>query len=294
MANKYVEISREEQKLLLFTVKNSFKLTWRMLAKELDIPKSSLFNYVNGTTIPLKRFSQLCSFINVAPNCFKPKFITLKYASRDVRIPNEITEKLSEFVGIIAGDGHVSGINGQIDICGHATLDAEYIERRVDVLFKDLFNTLPLKGHRPGVLYSRIHSKPLVSYLVNTFKIPLGKKKGKLRIPKIIFNNDLLVVAYLRGLFDTDGSIYRHHKNDIALDITSASADFRLDVKRAFEKLGFHPVINGKNVQLYRKKEINTFFKVIKPANPKHLKKYCFFNINGFLPKSTEFFKTNN
>lgn len=294
MENKYAQLLLDEQIFLLTTAKNKTNLNWTKFAEKLGVKKALIFAYTKGTKMPFSLFKLLCETAELNATNFKFGVIILNNQPREVTIPISISADLSEFVGVLAGDGHVSCLKFQIDICGHHLQDKEYIEYHVEKLFHILFKTIPLRGNRPGVVYRRIHSKQVVNYLVKTFNIPVGKKKGKLRIPLVIFENKLFLAAYIRGLFDTDGSIYRHHKNSVALDITSLSPDFRIDVKNALADLGFHAVINGKNIQMYRQKEIHEFFKVIKPANQKHLKKYCFFNINGFLPKSTEFFNQTN
>jgi len=235
-------------------------------------------------------FLQLCEITGRAPAEYSYELVFVKNEPRRVRLPSSLTRRVSELLGILAGDGHVSLLKYQVSVCGHKQLDREYIVGHVAPLIESVFGAEPFVRDNYTTVYCRFYSKPVVLMLNREYEVPLGKKKGHLRIPKKVFENALFLKDYIRGLFDTDGSIYRHHKNDAAIDITSMSPRFRADIVMALKKLGFHPTMNGKNVQLYRKAEIRRFFEVIRPANRKHLIKYGALNNLGYLPKANDLF----
>jgi len=237
-----------------------------------------------------RNFKRLCKLAGLDVAELRPSYIQVHNEPRSVVLPTELDGRLSELLGVIAGDGHVSRLKYQVHICGHKQLDRAYIVGHVAPLVTSLFRTTPFIRTNKATVYCRFYSKPVVLFFGRVFKIPIGKKKGRLRIPQQIRQNQEFLTHYLRGLFDTDGSIYRHHQSGLALDITSASPDFRADVVSALIVLGFHPKHNGKNVQLYRQSEIKRFFEVVKPANEKHLIKYWAHNRLGYLPKAQEIF----
>lgn len=67
------------------------------------------------------------------------------------------------------------------------------------------------------------------------------------------------------------------------MDITSRDPRFREEILLGLRKLGFNPTMNGKNIQIYRKKEIDRFFNFIKPQNARHLKRYHLYKKTGKL-----------
>lgn len=286
----FVSLTHEDKEKLLDSARtNRDRSSWIKLAKYLGVSKSMLFAYKKKTHIPKARFFKLCKLAKLDPNNFKFSIIEIKNTPRKVKIPKKLDSKLSELLGIIAGDGHVSTLKYQVDVCGHKKLDKEFLTKHVIPLFEQVFGTTPISGERTSAAFCRIYSKAVIFFLSERFGVPLGEKKNKLRIPREVMKSPFLA-DYIRGLFDTDGSIYRHHQKDIALDITSISDNFRKDIAAALKKLGFSPTINGKNVQLYRQQEIRTFFFKIRPANRKHLIKYETFNKYGYLPKADELF----
>lgn len=97
---------------------------------------------------------------------------------------------------------------------------------------------------------------------------------GKLKIPEQIKNSRRFLISYLRGLFDTDGTIYIRRKKDLVLEISSADGRFLKEVNESLCSLGFNSRKYKKHLSLYNKKDIVKFFNLIKPANSKHLKKF--------------------
>ena len=78
----------------------------------------------------------------------------------------------------------------------------------------------------------------------------------------------------MRGLFDTDGSVYRRRKRDIVASIISRDPPFLEQVAKALREMGFNPSVSGKNLYLYSNNQVKKFFEEIQPANKKHLERY--------------------
>ncbi len=128
---------------------------------------------------------------------------------RGVKIPNEETKELSEFFGILTGDGYVGRCknNYVIEVAGNKIKDKEYLENYVYNLFFALFRIKPKLYYRKdqSTMYLRVHSKAILEFIENK-----GFEKGlkkKAIIPLWIKDNKLFLIYFVKGLFDTDGCI---------------------------------------------------------------------------------------
>ena len=80
--------------------------------------------------------------------------------------------------------------------------------------------------------------------------------------------------AYLRGLFDTDGTIYVRRKKEPVIEISSADKNYLKEIKDKLLVLGFKAGIGKYRVFMYNREDIKRFFTEVKPANPQYLKRY--------------------
>ena len=69
-------------------------------------------------------------------------------------------------------------------------------------------------------------------------------------------------------------SFYIRRKKDPVLEISSADPQFLNEVRKALISLDFNVAKGVNRIFIYNKEGIKRFFKLIKPANSKHLKKY--------------------
>ena len=132
---------------------------------------------------------------------------------------------LAEFLGILFGDGSsyrreiVKKIRDyQIRIAGHSSNDKDYLINFVKPLAKDLFGIEgkihPHYNEDINCLYLKLNGK-LLSYFLENIGFPPGNKiKNRLVIPNWIKTDTSYLTAFLRGLVDTDGSIYRMSNKD--------------------------------------------------------------------------------
>lgn len=120
----------------------------------------------------------------------------------------------------------------------------------------------------------RAYSKDLAMKLNKKYNIPLGNKMGQLRIPLIIYSKKKWIFSYLRGLFDTDGCFHIRRQKDALISITSADPRYLEDVAKALSFCKFNVSMGQQKVMLCGKDSVSDFFRKIKPANSKHLKKY--------------------
>ena len=266
--------SPTEQREFMRDAKNASKLTWEKIASLLGISRAMIFVYLKGTSkIPRENYLRLCSMAGKNPAM---KYVEIFNKEQDIKQIGEMTEDMAEFLGILAGDGCLSLSNHEVAVSGHLKLDEEFMLGRVALLIFGLFGVrVKIKRHqRNNNIRCVVNSKKLSNFLASRFGHPKGKKLGKLHIPQEIAESPRFLSAYLRGLFDTDGSVYMRRKRGLVLSIISKDALYLQEVKKGMEDLGFHPSVSGKNLYLYRQHEIDRFFLRIKPQNRKHLQRF--------------------
>ncbi len=266
---KFIEFNGK-QKEFLYLAKDNLGISWDDLAVRIGKSRSALYLYLRGEChMPLEVFVILNQNLD-----FKDyEIIELKHSGIEVNHP-ELSTDFAEFLGVLAGDGHLHRHPSELAITSHAFLDRYHIEVHIQDIFIRLFKANPTILFQRNVIKLRFYSKDLVSFLHKEFELPIGKKKNHLHIPSSILENDEYLMSYLRGLFDTDGNINRHYKTTGMVEITSADACFLEEVKQALVRLGFRVSSGCKSVRIYKKSEIDRFFSTIRPSNPKHNFKY--------------------
>lgn len=95
-----------------------------------------------------------------------------------------------------------------------------------------------------------------------------NKIKNKVSIPEWIFNNNELLKACIRGLFDTDGSLFVHSiqgKNKIyyRLSFKNYCVELRESVFNSLKKFGYKPIRNGTKIELAHQNEIIKYMREI-------------------------------
>jgi len=225
---------------------------------------------------------------------------------------------INEFLGWHMGDGCIS-VNdrySEFALTGDIIEEAEFYENTVipsfNLLFKgQLRKTIELKKYKStGVCGIFLFNKVFVFYLIDNYRLSSGKKT------KIVLNHNLKTkkdkVEFLRGVFDTDGSIYFcksnyktvnpsvfrkfHYKPKIK--IAMISEDLIIQIKGFLEDIGFMPrysIYNSKklnelpvhNLVLDLKKDIEKWLDTIGFRNPKHQTKVKIWEKYGFCPPKT-------
>lgn len=186
---------------------------------------------------------------------------------------------LAEFIGIMMGDGTVSTYH--IGITLNATDDAVYVIF-VTKLIKKLFEVHPKIYKRKGknAVVITVARKLLVEYL-HSLGLPIGNKiKQGLNIPTWILNNPEYARACLRGLMDTDGSVFTHtykSKEKIyrykKLSFTSASPALLESVQKILTRNSIKSHISKTNLRIGTRVSVERYFSCISSHNTKHLKR---------------------
>src|SRR3989344_524121 len=123
---------------------------------------------------------------------------------------------LAEFIGIMLGDGNLYCNNkGQyvIRITGDLNKDKKYHEDFISNLFYGLFNKEMRVQIYPDRIVLCCYSKHIFDQLIS-FGLKHGNKlENNVYIPDWIFDDDRYVMAFFKGLIDTDGSVFPKSTN---------------------------------------------------------------------------------
>jgi|CXWL01.1.fsa_nt_gi transcriptional regulator with XRE-family HTH domain len=190
------------------------------------------------------------------------------------------SKELAEFIGIMMGDGGIS--NYQCTVSLHSVDDEAYA-RYVVQKIKDLFGVspsiyTPTKARVRVIVVSRVE---LVKYL-HELGLPIGNKvRQRLDIPIWIKKHWYFARMCVRGLVDTDGSVFTHTYKSKGrsysykkLSFTSASPELVRSVAHILYEFGMSPRVSGRDVRLDSIKDMTRYFEVIGSNNPKHLKRW--------------------
>ncbi len=186
------------------------------------------------------------------------------------------SRKLAEFLGIMLGDGGMT--ENQIRITLSSRDDVEY-SNYVRNLMRGLFGEYPaMTSGRPSTLDIYLSGRSLVKMLKGRGLVVGNKIRQGIEIPDWIWKKKAWIGVALRGLFDTDGSVYldRHGKyRSICIAYTSYSPSLLRDIQRGLRDWGFLGItVSGNNVMLRRRQEVVEFFSSVNPANPKHRQRF--------------------
>ena len=190
----------------------------------------------------------------------------------------DLAPQFAEFVGIMLGDGGIT--DHQVTITLNAVTDKEYADFVVDSIGQ-LFGRKPSIKTRRNAREIVVSSVELVEFLCQTGLVQGNKVKHQVNVPSWICEDPHCVTACLRGLMDTDGSVYQASHTVAGTRYEHACICFRNYSKPLVETvhhiladLGYHPTIGRNRVYLYRQREIRTYFSEVGTHNPKHLKRY--------------------
>ena len=214
-----------------------------------------------------------------------------KGSLKSITFPEKCKE-LAEFVGIILGDGNIySHSKGKkigvysVRIAGDYKKDKDYHLNYIQPLCVKPFEIkVRVRNHViNNERFICLDSKQLIKYLMSIGLKSGDKIKNNLGIPTWIFKNKEFLKACLRGLIDTDGSVFRMSQRDsglIRIGFTNHNTRLLDDTRAAFVKLGFYPskIIGNKKIFISRQSDIARYIKEIGFSNSKHKDRFKEFN----------------
>jgi len=295
-----IKLALGKQKELIFLAKKD--KTWSQLSFLLKVNAYYLSNDLKSERILLdeKLYVSLC---DLSGQNFD-KFILEKLAdnwgrsiggkkspgnTKSIVTPLE-SKDLAEFYGIMLGDGNLTKIKGykignyQIRIVGDSRNDRVYLENYVKILIEKLFsvrvNVSKMKDANALILVAT--SRELVDFLqIKGFK-PGDKIRNLLDIPDWIKENKEFLKFCLRGLYDTDGSVYKlTNQNSYQILFTNYNPVLLNSVRQSLLSLGIgvSKISRGRDITITKKSELRKFLKEVGFSNIKHLDKVKLWNI---------------
>ena len=192
-----------------------------------------------------------------------------------------------EFYGALLGDGWIGKyfnkkykkIHWVIGFSGHSVHDRDYLLNRIRKISQKLFFR---KGHlkeRPkNSIELIIGHKILIGLLNKNLNFPLGKKID-LKIHENFTDNWNLMKHIIRGLFDTDGSIYfdsdpRYRTPYPVVEICTIFGGLRDQLLVELNSQGFRVIKHKDGIRIKGRDQVNRWFDELKPKNEKHLLRY--------------------
>jgi DNA-binding XRE family transcriptional regulator len=203
-----------------------------------------------------------------------------QFHAKTIYKPHKSVE-LAEFIGIMLGDGGMHKYQSVITL--HHIDDRKYIDfvsRRIQKLFR----IKPALYHIPkSSVFNIVVSRAEVVIYLHSLGLPIGNKvKQRFDVPEWIKKNKRYSIACVRGLVDTDGSVFTHSYkvsrkwyNYKKLSFTSYSEPLRFSVAKILTDLGMSPRVTEKDVRLDSIADMRKYFSIIGSHNTKHLKRYA-------------------
>lgn len=259
------EIEKRKELSRLYIGKNK---TIGEISETLNIAESTVFDRMERLKIP---------------STPERKIHYLNRKRGALSFPN-FSEKLAEFFGIMLGDGHIAFYESvgvyQVCVCINTTTDIEYISY-VKNLMEDLFKVSVGCHHRKDkdVVDLFISSVDLLNYLKERGLYSVNKVRDQAGVPKWIFEKKSYQKSFLRGFFDTDGSIYSL-KFGTQMGFCNKSIPLINSTRELLLNLGYHPsIVSSFKVYLTRKPDLYKYSQEIGFGNSKHTKRAKKFGI---------------
>ncbi len=206
-----------------------------------------------------------------------------------------MNENLAEFVGAMIGDGCLSAINCRSEnrirkearLTGNLQHDCVYYEEVIRPTVREFgINGYLQKRPKRNCVYL-VMGVPVFDFLVS-LGFPVGKKYD-LRIPDVLFEDKHLSKACVRGIFNTDGSIYRRYSkryqnhprlyNYLVIQFKMNSLTVIEQIQKILERFGIktNNIIAESSAFVLRitsQPDIAKFMDIVRPSSKYHVERY--------------------
>ena len=228
-------------------------------------------------------------------NCIKKMQYARKF-KKITKVKINLNEVFCEFYGILLGDGCISKYKAYdgierfvIAISGNKKLDSVYLKELKEKIKKEYnLHSYYYEYKDKNVCNLIIRNKKFCLELNKKFKFPIGLKYKKLLISSKILNLNWDIKKFvIRGLFDTDGSIFARKDEEYKyphIVITSKNIYLLNQIKTLLRGRGYPAHINGNDVRIKGISNAKLWFSDIGSSNQRNLIKYNYFLKRGYLP----------
>ena len=227
---------------------------FRELAQELEVNENSLYyDYTNKNArsyINLKLLLKLAVKANYSLEKLSDKIQDFsQYRGHSIKLPKYLNERFLYFAGLIAGDGDIRVTPTGGHSIRFSQGDKEFREKYKS-LISELFGLQPKEiFQKDRVPVVRFHSK-IIAHILNLLGIPESPKSNRLDISKTMFslpNKEL--AAFIRGLFDCDGSVMINYTGSSSIEFFSASEKLAKKLQLALLRFGIVAHIRKREVK---------------------------------------------
>lgn len=191
-------------------------------------------------------------------------------------------EKLAELLGIFFGDGHLGHYQAQVVTNSETDMGHAFFIKNLIKSVSGLDSVIKERKQENAVNIT-VSSKNFCDFL-HKVGMPKGNKiQNNLEVPRWINNSKKFQRAFLRGLFDTDGSVYLDkHKvkgmvyRSVNLAITSYSPSLIKGIIKILQQLDIKYTYSGPQHSVYirRNREVLRFFSQVSSSNEKHRNRF--------------------
>ncbi len=305
MRLKFIK-GKQKELIHEFRVKN--KLSWKEFCFKLKIKCGRLIAYFNETSLideeiykRLDKKGKYAEFILERKNenwGQKKGGINSYGRTKKIKFPED-SQELAEFYGVMLGDvnSHRTSFYKSrknkrgvyaIRIVGDSRLDKLYLMEYVKPIIENLFeiNVVIKFYSQKNAMHLESHGVKLIEFLERKGFKPGNKIKNKLRLPLWIKQNKEYLKVCLRGLYDTDGSVYKlTNQNSHQICFTNFNKGLLKDVRDSLLNLGVNcSKISNKDLYITKKSELRKFLKLIGFSNDRHLKKVKMWELDKIAP----------
>lgn len=312
-----VILPKEIQEELCLAARNKIGSNWADLARFLDVPRSSLYNWCKCVRLlPEDVFAKLIKLtsyqtISASARYLPDNWGQVKGGQRSIELHGKFfgtiegrrkgarkaginqakefvlppySENLAEFIGIMLGDGGIS--QNQISVTLGYTTDKKYVPY-IRELIRRLFGARAsiYQAKKKDAIRIRASGINLVKNLLTLGLVQGNKIKQQFNIPTWIERNTYYIKACIRGMIDTDGCVHRKVRREansveyrsVGITFCSYSKPLRDSLIKLFNIIGFKVAISGKTIYLCGKEQVFRYVNEIGFSNPKHLMRYQLF-----------------
>ncbi|MBU1726047.1 MAG: hypothetical protein KJ880_00220 [Candidatus Omnitrophica bacterium] len=218
-----------------------------------------------------------CEFFRLHPGLARKSGFVIR---KEIKTPLRSSE-LAAFIGIMLGDGSIRS-KYQFTISFNYKTDheyAEYVARLIKRMFAVDYTILRRKGCLGADII--VSSASAVDFLLSQGLKVGNKIKNQVDIPEWVMDNPGFRKACLRGLFDTDGSLYAHRYKVnnrwyeyLKLDFTSCSKPLLHSAHKILSRLGIRSYLKGVHISISAQAEVNKYLATVGSSNSKFLYKW--------------------
>lgn len=230
---------------------------------------------------------------------------------------DELNSEIAELLGAFIGDGWIQKNGNSLFITGSPIEDKDYYDNFIAPLFSKHFSEVKPKLFPYWKVYGiGLYRQNIIKKAINC-GFQIGHKCLVAKIPNNVFNSsdNKIIIAVIRGIFDTDGSFWceksnaktstewkRTHNHHPELRITSCSEELLKQIQYLLHNLGIESQLRQKNIKRFKNNrnnnnsyslnvrkisEIEKWFNIIGTNNPRHKTRYQIWKKLGYLPPKT-------